>query len=83
MSSLVFTDIGLTVQKAKHGCLLSKILVDNLRIVTIACNYLENGQPLWQNLYFESVDNCPTFKYDKELLQRFRNEIAEKLKNYH
>lgn len=83
MSSLVFTDIGLTVQKEKHGSLLSEILVDNPRIVTIACNYLENGQPLWQNLYFESIDSCPTFKYDKELLQRFRNEIAERLKNYH
>ena len=81
MSSLVFTDIGLTVQKEKHGCLLSEILVDNPRIVTIACNYLENGQPLWQNLYFESVDNCPAFKYDKELLQKIQNEVVEKLKS--
>lgn len=83
MSSLVFTDIGLTVQKEKHGSLLSEILVDNPRIVTIACNYLEIGQPLWQNLYFESVDNCPVFKHDKTLLHKFQNEFAEKLKNYH
>lgn len=81
MSSLVFTDIGLTVQKEKHGCLLNEILVDNPLIVTIACNYLENGQPLWQNLYFESVDNCPTFKYNKELLQKIQDEVVEKLKN--
>lgn len=83
MSSLVFTDIGLTVQKRKHCHVLSEILVDNPRIVTIACNYLENGQPLWQNLYFESVDNCPVFKHDKTLLHKFQNEFAEKLKNYH
>ena len=83
MSSLVFTDIGLTVQKEKHCHVLSEILVDNPRIVTIACNYLENGQPLWQNLYFESVDNCPVFKHDKTLLHKFQNEFAEKLKNYH
>lgn len=81
ISSLVFTDIGLTVQKEKHGRLLSEILVDNPLMVTIACNYLENGQPLWQNLYFESVDNCPAFKYDKELLQKIQNEVVEKLKN--
>lgn len=83
MSSLVFTDIGLTVQKEKHCHVLSEILVNNPRIIAIACNYLENGQPLWQNLYFESVDNCPVFKHDKTLLHKFQNEFAEKLKNYH
>lgn len=72
MSSLVFTDIGLTVQKEKHGCLLNEILVDNSLIVTIACNYLENGQPLWQNLYFESVDNCPLLNITKSFGRKFR-----------
>lgn len=76
-------DIGITVQKQKHRNILQQSIVDNSHIVFIACNYLENGQPLWQRMYFESVDNCPVFKHDKTLLHKFQNEFAEKLKNYH
>lgn len=82
MSSLVFTDIGLTVQKEKHSVLLTKFFVDNPRVISVACNYLENGQPLWQRMYFESIDNCSVFKYNKDLLQKFQNEFAERLKKY-
>lgn len=75
MSSLVFTEFGLTTQKEKHSTLLTNFLVDNPRIIPIVCNYSKEGQPLWQRLYFESIDKCPIFKHNKTLLQKFQKRF--------
>lgn len=75
MSSLVVTEGGITVQKEKHGQLVHKSIVDNPHIVTILCHYLADSRPMWQRLFFESINKSPAFRYDDKLLNEFQNNI--------
>lgn len=77
MSSLVMTDKGLTVQKAKHGSLIGHCIVDNPHIIILVCDCLENDKTFWQRAFFESIDKSPMLKYNKELLEQFKKQMNE------
>lgn len=71
MSSLVAISDGLTAQQQKHRDIIAKCIVDNKKIITLACQFNKNGQSFFQRTYFESVNKCPILKHNNKLKEEF------------
>lgn len=74
ISSLISVPDGLTAQQQKHRDIIAKSIVDNKKIITLACKFNENGDVSYQRAYFESIERCPILKYNSELKEELLNK---------
>lgn len=69
ISSLIATERGIVTQKKKHCILMNQSIIDNTRILALLYDYDENGTFSGRRMFFESLDKCQLFKFEREYLK--------------
>lgn len=70
LSSLTPTPKGITAQKIKHQQLILNSIINNKRIVSLVYNFDKENQIYGQRVVFETLDQCPLFKFERECLEQ-------------
>ena len=70
LSSLTSSSKGFSAQKVKHQQLILDSFMNNKKIVSLVYNVDKDGLMYGDRIVFETSDQCPLFKFEREQLER-------------